>query len=76
MYATAHWDLVEFTTQERLAGARRPAVAAAAPVTPGKVTRWGPRASRRVERLAQVLRIPEPREFADARTEDAVLLDA
>jgi hypothetical protein len=76
MYATAHWDLVEFTTQERLAGARRPAVAEAAPVTPAKITRWGRRASRRAELPATILRLPEPRELVDARTEDAVLLDA
>jgi hypothetical protein len=75
MFPTAHWDLVEVAVAERLAGAQRPAVAPAAPVTPAKVTTWGPRASRRAtEQVVHVVRIPEPR--PSARVEDTVLLDA
>ena len=82
MYPTAHWDLVRFTVEERIAETGRP-VAEAAPVTPGRITVWGPRASRRAAaRLARVIRIPRPRTDEPERTgtttpvEDALLLDA
>lgn len=82
MYPTAHWDLVAIVTNDRIAEAHRPAVAPAAPVTPGRVTTWGPRASRRAaatERLARVIRIPSPRDdevLISSAAEDSVLLDA
>lgn len=74
MNGIPNFDLVHATVAEQLRWARPSARPAPVPVTPARVTVWGPRASRRTESV--VVHLPEPRRPIPSEVSDAVLLDA
>jgi hypothetical protein len=80
MFATAHLDLVRAAVAERMAVASRPTGSTPTPITPARVTTWGPRSSRRPTAAPAeadvVLRLPAPRPAAAVLIHDVVLLDA